>query len=123
GVLTGVGVEGALDVFALIGGRGAAVDGDAVERVFGGGDGGAELLLQGAQRVLVFGKDNDAGAVPRAAEAHVGGDPFGQVADASVGGTPAGIGEIGHLLEEVFFLGMIGWGVRGGGGGFHFRIH
>lgn len=69
GMLVGVGVEGPLDILAFVVGRGATVDRDAVESKVGIGDCGPKLLVEIAQRVFVFGEDDDARAVPAAARA------------------------------------------------------
>ena len=112
-------VEGPLDLLAF-GRRGRAViDGDPLVGPVGGGDGGRELLLEVALRVVVLGEDDDPGVVPpgrrpracdrperRQVRAHVLPNPVDQIADPGIGQAPRRLGDLGHLVEELLLAGV-----------------
>ena len=65
-------VEGRLDGLALVGGRGAVKDRDAVSRAVSVRDHRVELLVEIALRVVVFGEDDHARVVPGGARRRAG---------------------------------------------------
>src|SRR5208337_1755727 len=114
GVLLRVGREGPLDLLPLGLRRRAVVDGDARAGPVGGIDGSRELLLEVTLGVVVLSEDEDPVFVPpgrralglcrsegRQVGAQVLSNPVDQLADPGIGKTPGGLGNFGHLVEEL----------------------
>ena len=61
----------------------------------------AELIHEVAPRVVVFGEDEDAQVVPFFTRAHVLANPIDEITHTRVGLAARGIGDAGHLVEQV----------------------
>jgi hypothetical protein len=127
GVIGGGGVEGALDLFALVVADRAVELEEALVAAFGALEGAEEEAAQPALGVGVFGKNDELAGAPaaiggRRGVAEVGGgalvlaDPLEEGVDAAVGGGGVAAGEIEHG-PQVGAGALRGRAEAGGGGG------
>ncbi len=109
-VLLGVRVECLLDFLAFLRWCWAVIDRNPLVCSVAVRDRRFELLPQIPFRVVVFGEDDDSRVVPlgaRLAEigAHIPPNPLEQFLDAGVGQVTGLFRDLGHLVEELLFLG------------------
>ena len=118
-VFTGVRIERLADLLPLRRWCGTVIDCDPLRSPVAPGHGGVELLLQVPLCVVIFGKDEDAGVVPRRPRlaqggAHVLAHPVEEGADPRIGQPTAGLGDRRHGVEQILLMGEQGLGGRVG---------